>query len=178
MSEDSNEKTGGSGVETLEPRERAEAPDNRIAPSAPRGEEGASVGGASATAASAPSSRRPRKALLATGVVAAAVALCAVVASMGFATGWLGNPAPSDPVPMPSVVTDAPSDGDDASKDDETDRKDAAEEASEVPTARPLRRPARRHRAPTFPRRRALLHRLRSLLPSRPRLPRLPAPLR
>ena len=45
MSEDSNEKTGGSGVETLEPRERAEAPDNRIAPSAPRGEEGASVGG-------------------------------------------------------------------------------------------------------------------------------------
>lgn len=50
---------------------------------------------------------------------------------MGFATGWLGNPAPSDPVPMPSVVTDAPSDGDDASKDDETDRKDAAEEASE-----------------------------------------------
>ncbi len=122
MSEDSNEKTGGSGVETLEPRERAEAPDNRIAPSAPRGEEGASVGGASATAASAPSSRRPRKALLATGVVAAAVALCAVVASMGFATGWLGNPAPSDPVPMPSVVTDAPSDGDDASKDDETDR--------------------------------------------------------
>ena len=131
MSEDSNEKTGGSGVETLEPRERAEAPDNRIAPSAPRGEEGASVGGASATAASAPSSRRPRKALLATGVVAAAVALCAVVASMGFATGWLGNPAPSDPVPMPSVVTDAPSDGDDASKDDETDRKDAAEEASE-----------------------------------------------
>ena len=89
------------------------------------------MGGASATAASAPSSRRPRKALLATGVVAAAVALCAVVASMGFATGWLGNPAPSDPVPMPSVVTDAPSDGDDASKDDETDRKDAAEEASE-----------------------------------------------
>ena len=60
MREDSNEKTGGSGVETLEPRERAEAPDNRIAPSAPRGEEGASVGGASATAASAPSSRRPR----------------------------------------------------------------------------------------------------------------------
>ena len=54
MSEDSNEKTGCSGVETLEPRERAEAPDNRIAPSAPRGEEGASVGGASATAASAP----------------------------------------------------------------------------------------------------------------------------
>ena len=108
MSEDSNEKTGCSGVETLEPRERAEAPDNRIAPSAPRGEEGASVGGASATAASAPSSRRPRKALLATGVVAAAVALCAVVASMGFATGWLGDPAPSDPVPMPSVVTDAP----------------------------------------------------------------------
>ena len=131
MSEDSNEKTGCSGVETLEPRERAEAPDNRIAPSAPRGEEGASVGGASATAASAPSSRRPRKALLATGVVAAAVALCAVVASMGFATGWLGDPAPSDPVPMPSVVTDAPSNGDDASKDDEADRKDAAEEASE-----------------------------------------------
>lgn len=131
MREDSNEKTGGSGVETLEPRERAEAPDNRIAPSAPRGEEGASVGGASATAASAPSSRRPRKALLATGVVAAAVALCAVVASMGFATGWLGNPAPSDPVPMPSVVTDAPSDGDDASQGDEADRKDAAEEASE-----------------------------------------------
>ena len=126
MSEDSNEKTGCSGVETLEPRERAEAPDNRIAPSAPRGEEGASVGGASATAASAPSSRRPRKALLATGVVAAAVAL-----SMGFATGWLGDPAPSDPVPMPSVVTDAPSNGDDASKDDEADRKDAAEEASE-----------------------------------------------
>ena len=47
MSEDSNEKTGCSGVETLEPCERAEAPDNRIAPSAPRGEEGASVGGSS-----------------------------------------------------------------------------------------------------------------------------------
>lgn len=132
MSEDSNEKTGGSGAEAPEPRERAEAPDDRIAPSAPRGEEGATEGGASVPAAPAPSSRRPRKALLATGVVAAAVALCAVVASMGFATGWLGNPAPSDPVPMPSVVTDAPAcDGDDASKDDEADRKDAAEEASE-----------------------------------------------
>ena len=131
MSEDSNEKTGGSGVETLEPRERAESPDDRIAPSTPRGEEGASEGGASAPAASEPARRRPRKALLAVGVAASAIALCAIVASMGFATGWLGDPVPSDPVPMPSVVTDAPSDGDDASQGDEADRKDAAEEASE-----------------------------------------------
>ena len=65
------------------------------------------------------------------GVAASAIALCAIVASMGFATGWLGDPVPSDPVPMPSVVTDAPSDGDDASQGDEADRKDAAEEASE-----------------------------------------------
>ena len=129
MSEDSNEKTGGSGVETLEPRERAESPDDRIAPSTPRGEEGASEGGASAPAASEPARRRPRKALLAVGVAASAIALCAIVASMGFATGWLGDPVPSDPVPMPSVVTDAPSDGDDASQGDEADRKDAAEEA-------------------------------------------------
>ena len=190
MSEDSNEKTGCSGVETLEPRERAEAPDNRIAPSAPRGEEGASVGGASATAASAPSSRRPRKALLATGVVAAAVALCAVVASMGFATGWLGDPAPSDPVPMPSVVTDAPSRR-------RTTRPIARmppkrlrraltgkrvppsmARTRRMPTARSLRRPARRHRALSFPRRRALLHRLRRLRPSRPRRHRPPAPSR
>ena len=83
------------------------------------------------TAASEPARRRPRKALLAVGVAASAIALCAIVASMGFATGWLGDPVPSDPVPMPSVVTDAPSDGDDASQGDEADRKDAAEEASE-----------------------------------------------
>ena len=95
MSEDSNEKTGGSGVETLEPRERAESPDDRIAPSTPRGEEGASEGGASAPAASEPARRRPRKALLAVGVAASAIALCAIVASMGFATGWLGDPVPS-----------------------------------------------------------------------------------
>lgn len=129
MSEDSNGKNSGSGAETLEPRERAEAPDNRIAPCTPRGEEG--VSGSETSAASEPARRRPRKALLAVGVSAAAIALCAVAASAGFATGWLGNPVASDPVPMPRVVTDALSDGDDASQGDEADRKDAAEEASE-----------------------------------------------
>ena len=123
-------KTGGSGVETLEPRERGKIARRSHRP-LPRLAARRASGRASAPAASEPARRRPRKALLAVGVAASAIALCAIVASMGFATGWLGDPVPSDPVPMPSVVTDAPSDGDDASQGDEADRKDAAEEASE-----------------------------------------------
>ena len=129
MSEDMNEKTSGSGVEAPGPRGRAEAPDDRIAPSAPRGEEKAS--GGEAPSAPVPARRRSSRALPALGVAVAAIALCAVAASAGFAAGWLGDPAPSEPVPMPSVVTDAPSGGKDVSQGDETDPKDAVEEASE-----------------------------------------------
>lgn len=98
MSEDSNEKTAARASK------RSSRVTGRIARRSHRplhaSRRGGGFGGRGVrTAASEPARRRPRKALLAVGVAASAIALCAIVASMGFATGWLGDPVPSDPVP-------------------------------------------------------------------------------
>lgn len=137
MSEELKDENNGSGAEAPELSQRGEAVDERIAPSAPRGENdasGAAIPASGASEATEPASRRPRKAIRAVGI-AAALVLCAVAAAVGVGAGWFSVPAPSDPLPMPRVVSDAPSDGPSedgwAPKGDEGIAEDGAEAPAE-----------------------------------------------
>lgn len=124
----------------------------RVAPSTPRGEEGAvsedpseaassehvgADGADGISSAPAPQGRRRGKAVAA-GVVACAVALCAVVAGVGCATGWLGS-APSSNEGRAAVQS---SDSADQKAGGESQKKDQASEKAAPAASDPSGAPA------------------------------------
>ena len=151
-----SEETRTNTADLKDGEERTQAdPDRleaRVAPSTPRGEGGAVSEDPSETASServvadgkdgdssspAPQNRRRGKAVVA-GVVACAVALCAVVAGVGYATGWLGS-APSSTEDRATVQS---SDSVDQTASGESQKKDQASGKAASSASEPSSAPA------------------------------------
>lgn len=136
MGEAMNDKNDGLDEES---HEATEALDERIAPSTPRGAEGAASPATTASEAdeeaasgdadgdsTAPAPRRSQAKRWALGIVAAAIVLCAVTAGVGYAAGWFG----SEPAPARSTTqtdTSSKAEGDHAKADDQAEQKKAEE---------------------------------------------------
>ncbi|WP_270298153.1 hypothetical protein [Eggerthella sinensis] len=100
MSEALNDKKDGFDEESYESKDATEALDERIAPSTPRGAEGAASPSATVSEAdeeaasddadgdsTAPAPQRFQAKRWALGIAAAAIVLCAITAGVGYAAG-------------------------------------------------------------------------------------------
>ena len=133
MSEALNDKKDELDEESHESKDATEALDERIAPSTPRGAEGAASPSATVSEAdeeaasddadgdsTAPAPQRSQAKRWALGIAAAAIVLCAVTAGVGYAAGWFG----SEPASAP---WGAPAGGDHAKVDDQVEQKNVEE---------------------------------------------------
>lgn len=139
MSEALDDKKDGLDEESHESKDATEALDERIAPSTPRGAEGAASPSATVSEAdeeaasddadgdsTAPAPQRSQAKRWALGIAAAAIVLCAVTAGVGYAAGRFG----SEPASAPSATqtdTSSKAEGDHAKVDDQAEQKNVEE---------------------------------------------------